>query len=195
MSDPSTEPVTEILKALSAGRANASEDLLPRLYSELRKLARVMMSREAPGNTLQATALVHEAYLRLVGSEDPGWDGRGHFFAAAARAMRRILVEQARRKAAERHGGGRQRVELEDAPLPIEPPSLDMLALDQALERLEAADPRAAEVVNLRYFAGLTAEETASALGISLSSVEREWRFARTFLHSELEDRDAAHGR
>jgi RNA polymerase sigma factor (TIGR02999 family) len=194
MSDPSTEPVTEILKALSAGRAKASEDLLPRLYSELRKLARVMMSREAAGNTLQATALVHEAYLRLIGNEDPGWDGRGHFFGAAARAMRRILVENARRKAAERHGGGLKRVELEDAPIPIQPPSLDMLALDQALERLEAADARAAEVVNLRYFAGLTAEETASAMGISLSSVEREWRFARTFLHSELEERDASHG-
>jgi len=134
----------------------------------------------------QPTALVHEAYLRLVGEADPGWNSRGHFFGAAAHAMRRILVEQARRKASEKHGGGRRRVNVEDAKLAIEPPSDNILALDEALHRLEREDPRKAEVVMLRHFAGLTRAETAEALGISVRTVEREWSFARALLRAEV---------
>jgi len=163
----------------------AAADLLPEVYAELRKLARLLMKKVPPGNTLQPTALVHEAYLRLVGNRDPGWDGRRHFFAAAARAMREILVDQARRKARRKHGGDRVRVGV-DPELAIEPPSGDLLALDQALRRLEEAAPRTAQVVELRYFAGLTVVEAAAALGVSRSTVEREWRFARAFLHSQM---------
>jgi RNA polymerase sigma factor (TIGR02999 family) len=184
--DSSAEIVTRILERAGGNRARSSEELLPVLYSELRKLARSLMRKAPPGNTLQPTALVHEAYVRLVGDKDPGWDGRGHFFASAARAMRRILVDQARRKGAAKHGGGAERVDIDEVPVGIEPPSTDVIALDEALRELERADPRSAEVVNLRYFAGLTAPETAAALGISLSSVERDWRFARTVLRTKL---------
>jgi len=134
------------------------------VYDELRALARARMARESPGQTIQATVLVHEAYLRLVGDDDPGWNGRRHFFGAAALAMRRILVEQARRKGRLKHGGGRHRVELEDGACAIEPPAADVVAVDEAVQRLEAQDARKGAIVNLRYFGGLTAEETARAL-------------------------------
>jgi len=152
------------------------------VYDELRKLAAARMAAEAPGHTLDATALVHEAYLRLVG--DQHFDGRGHFFAAAAEAMRRILVESARRKGRLRHGGARQRVELAD--LPAAAPPDDLLDLDDALDRLAERDPVKAEVVKLRFFAGLTVPEVATALGISVATAERHWTFARTWLFAEL---------
>ena len=145
-----------------------------------------MMTKTPPGNTLQPTALVHEAYIRLVGREDPGWNSRGHFFAAAAQAMRQILVEQARRKQRHKHGGGLKRVDADEVDLPIESPSDDVLALDEALERLKKRDKRKADVVMLRYFAGLTNDETAKLLGISTRTTEREWRLARTLLYGQL---------
>lgn len=148
---------------------------------------RERLRKVPPGQTLQPTALVHEAYLRVVGSEDPGWDGRGHFFAAAAQAMRDILVEQARRKAAKKRGGDRQRVATEQAEPVFEPPSDDVLAIDEAVRRLEQDDPRKGQIVNLRYFAKLTAAETAEALGVSVGTVEREWRYIRAYLQRELE--------
>jgi len=163
-----------------------AHDLVPVLYTELRKLARARMAHVPPGNTLQPTALVHQAYLRLVGSGDPGWNSRGHFFAAAAQAMRQILVEQARRKAAHKHGGGRERADLEGNEPAIEPPSDDVLAVDRALERLQKDDPRQAQIVLLRYFAGLDRDETAAALGISVRTVDREWRTILARLHREI---------
>jgi len=169
----------------SDGRKSA-EQLLPLVYDELRALARSRMAREAPGQTLQATALVHEAYLRLIGNADPGWNGRGHFFGAAALAMRRILVEQARRKARIKHGGGKQAIELSDAILAIDPPGADVLAIDEAISRLEKEDPRKGKIVNLRYFAGLTVKEAAVALGLSVGTLEREWRFIKAWLQVEL---------
>ena len=177
--------LTLALKA-AAGDREAAAELLPLIYDDLRKLARARMAKLAPGQTLQPTALVHEAYARVIGSGDPGWDGRGHFFAAAAQAMRNILVDQARRKGALKRGGGRQRLELEDGDLAIQPPREDILALDEALRRLEAEDPRKGRIVNLRYFAGLTAEETAAALDVSVGTVEREWRYIKAWLHSQL---------
>lgn len=191
-----SDEVTRLLTAVVEGRRSA-ETLLPAVYDELRALARSRLRRERPGQTLQATALVHEAYLRVVGDRDPGWNGRGHFFGAAALAMRRILVEQARRKARVRHGGGQRKVEL-DAPRDdgtaepepaIEPPDDQVLAVDEAVRRLEAEDPRKGQIVNLRYFAGLTAQETADALGVSIGTVERDWRFIRAWLRTELESR------
>lgn len=182
--------VTEILRAVEAGDATASGELLPIVYEELRKLARSLMAKTPPGNTLQPTALVHEAYLRLVGSEDPGWNGRGHFFGAAAQAMRHILVEQARRKARQKHGGDRKRLDADEIDIPIDIPVEDMIALDEALERLRAHDARKAEVVTLRYFAGLTIEETAKALNVTERTVERDWRFARALLNQQLSPTD-----
>ena len=174
--------VTQLLKAATSGDRIAADQLLPLVYDELRALAKSRLRHVAPGNTLQPTALVHEAYLRAVGHEDPGWSGRGHFFAAAAQAMRNILVDQARRKAALKHGGGLRREDATPDLLPIEQPAEDMLALDEALKQLEAEDPRKARVVMMRFFAGLTTEQTAEALGISLPTVERDWRFARSWL-------------
>lgn len=188
MTDQPAGAVTQMLRAAGAGDAQAAAELLPLVYSELHKLAEARMAKTPPGNTLQPTALVHEAYLRLVGSEDPGWTSRGHFFAAAAQAMRQILVDQARRKASRKHGGDRQRVDLGRAEPFIEPPAEDLLALDEALKRLEEADPRKGKIVMLRYFAGLTNEETAAALDISVPTVERDWRFIRTFLYTLLSD-------
>jgi len=178
--------VTRILQAVEEGDPRAADQLLPIVYEELRRLGRSLMAKTPPGNTLQPTALVHEAYIRLVGKEDPGWNSRGHFFAAAAQAMRQILVEQARRKSRRRHGGGQKRVDADDVDLPIKPPSDDMLALDEALERLRTRHKRKADVVMLRYFAGLTTEETAKLLGISTRTAEREWHVARTLLYGQL---------
>jgi RNA polymerase sigma factor (TIGR02999 family) len=176
--------VTRLLDAAVAGDRRAATDLLPLVYDELRKLAAARVAAEAPGQTLDATALVHEAYLRLVG--DQQFDGRGHFFAAAAEAMRRILVESARRKGRVRHGGNRRRVELTD--LPATAPPDELLALDEALDRLAERDPTRANVVKLRFFAGLTVPEVAAALSISVATAERHWAFARTWLFAELND-------
>jgi len=182
-----TSELSRILRETAEGRSHRAADLLPVVYDELRKLARARMAREKPGQTIQATVLVHEAYLRLVGDDDPGWNGRGHFFGAAALAMRRILVEQARRKARVRHGGDRERVELDDVDPSLEPPEgIDVLAVDEAVAKLEAKDPRKGEIVNLRYFAGLTNEESAQALGVSVGTIEREWRFIKSWLQTEL---------
>jgi RNA polymerase sigma factor (TIGR02999 family) len=182
--------VTRILSAIEAGDAHAPEQLLPLVYDELRRLAARRLAREKPGQTLQATALVHEAYLRLVGSDDSGWTGRGHFFAAAAEAMRRILVERARRKRRLRHGGGRHRVALDEALLPIESPVEDLLALDEALERLAGVDEQAAAMVKLRYFAGMSTEQAAELLGLPERSGYRTWAFARAWLYRRLQEGD-----
>ena len=186
MGDKPAGMVTQILNAVRDGDQKAAAELLPLVYGELRQLARARMAKTPPGQTLQPTALVHEAYLRLIGADDPGWNSRGHFFAAAGQAMRQILVDQARRKGSLKRGGGRQRLDVDDVEPAIEPPSDDILALEEALTHLEQDDPRKAEVVNLRYFAGLTVEETAAALDISVTTVEREWRFARVRLYDEL---------
>jgi RNA polymerase sigma factor (TIGR02999 family) len=176
-----------MLRAAGDGNPEAAQELLPLVYEELRSLARVRLQKEGPGQTLQPTALVHEAYLRLVGNDDPGWDGRGHFFGAAARAMRQILVERARRKGADKRGGGRHRVAIDPVEPMAEPPSDDVLAVDEAVQRLERLDPRKAQIVNLRYFARMTTAETAAALGISVGTVGREWRFIRAWLECELQ--------
>lgn len=186
MSESQPPPVSAILGRLAAGEAHAADELLPLVYDELRRLARARMAAEGPGHTLQPTALVHEAYVRLLHHADANWNSRGHFFGAAALAMRRILVERARRRARLRHGGDLQRVASESDDLPFEEKSEDVVALDEALQRLERDDPRKGEIVNLRYFAGLTAEETAAALGVSVATVERDWRYARTWLYQQL---------
>ena len=180
--------VTLVLNAAAAGDREAGAKLLPLVYGELRKLARARMASLAPGQTSQPTALVHEAYMRVIGRADPGWEGRGHFFGAAARAMRDILVEQARRKASLKRGGDRKRFDLEDADLAIEPPGDNVVALDEAIKRLEADDPRKGQIVNLRYFAGFTAQETAATLGVSVGTVEREWRYIRAWLYTQLSE-------
>jgi RNA polymerase sigma factor (TIGR02999 family) len=184
--------VTQLLDAVRDGDENAGDRLLPLLYDELRKLARRRMDQEPPGHTLQATALVHEAYLRLVGDDGAGWESRGHFFAAAAEAMRRILVEQARRHGAQKRGAGARPVPLDDADLPVEldlGDSLDLVPLDEALHRLEEYDARKSEVVKLRFFAGLTIEQTAAALGVTSRTVNRDWIAARAWLHHEVKER------
>jgi len=176
--------VTRILTAIEQGDPHAAEQLLPLVYDELRKLAAQRLASEKPGQTLQATALVHEAYLRLVG--DRHFDNRGHFFAAAAEAMRRIVVEAARRKNRAKHGGGRQRVEIELADLPTRLPPDELLALDEALGRLEQLDPVKARLVTLRYFSGMTIEQAAAALNISRVTAHRYWTFARAWLHQQM---------
>jgi RNA polymerase sigma factor (TIGR02999 family) len=179
--------VTHILSAIGQGDRQAAEQLLPVVYDELRKLAAQKIARERPGQTLDATALVHEAYLRLVpGTSPPNWDGRGHFFAAAAEAMRRLLVEAARRKSRLRHGGARRRIELDQIEVPAEHRSDDLLALDEGLTRLAAEEPIVAEVVKLRYFAALSIEETARALKLSVRTTNRHWAYARAWLYREL---------
>lgn len=178
---------TRILDAANQGDPRAAEELLPLVYEELRQLAAAKMARERPGQTLQPTALVHEAWLRLVGQETPAqFRSRAHFFGAAAEAMRRILIENARRKRAVRHGGDQQRTDLEGLDLAAEPPAEELLALDEALARLTAQDQPKAELVKLRYFVGLTLEESAEILGISLATAKRQWTFARAWLHAEI---------
>ncbi len=179
--------VTRILTAIEAGDQLASEKLLPLVYDELRRLAAVKMAEERPGQTLQATALVHEAYIRLVDTERvQHWDSRGHFFAAAAEAMRRILVEIARRKQRNKHGGGVNRIELDEGSLPIQAPSDQILAVHEALDDLALVDTQAAEVVKLHYFTGMTIEETANVLNTSPRTAYRDWSFARAWLYNRL---------
>ncbi len=183
--------VTRILMAIENGDSSATDELLPLVYQELRKLAAAKLSKEKPGQTLHPTMLVHEAYVRLVDVDNPQqWNGRGHFFGAAAEAMRRILVEKARRKQSRKHGADMQRVELDTAIAAIENPVEDLLALDDALTRFEQQWPEKAKLVKLKYFAGLTIPEASQALGISTATAERYWKFARTWLHSQLKDRD-----
>ncbi|NUQ44425.1 MAG: sigma-70 family RNA polymerase sigma factor [Phycisphaerae bacterium] len=184
--------VTEILNAAADGDSRAAAELLPLVYDELRRLARSRMGNRADGLTLQPTALVHEAFLRLVGQADAGWRNRGHFFAAAAQAMRQIMVDQYRRRMSLKRGGDRARVAEDPVERAIESPHEDLMALDDALRRLEQSDARKAQIVNLRYFAGLTAEETAAAMGMSLSTIEREWRYIKRWLYAELSHDDAA---
>ena len=186
MTDSRPGRVTQVLKAVEQGDSRAAEQLLPLVYDELRAVARSLMAKVPPGNTLQPTALVHEAYLRIVGDEDPGWNSRGHFFAAIAQAMRRILVEQARHKAAVKHGGAQRRMDIEEVEVSIEAPDEDMLALDAAIERLAKWDERKARVVELRYLVGLDIAATAQVLGVSEPTVERDWRVARSFLFEQL---------
>ena len=187
--------VTRILSQIESGDPASAEQLLPLVYEELRKLAAAKLAQENPGQTLQATALVHEAYLRLVGKEPGGrgqeavnWNSRGHFFGSAAEAMRRIIVEQARHRGRLKRGGRRQRVDLDSACSIQEPPSLDILALDEALTKLAATEPAKADLVKLRFFAGLTMPQAADALGVSLATAERYWTFAKAWLYSELAD-------
>ena len=180
------DDATRLLHACAQGDPHAANELLPLVYDELRRLAAQRLAQEAPGQTLEATALVHEAYLRLVGDQQECWDNRRHFFAAAAESMRRILIEQARRKGRVRHGGGCKRIDLEEACSLVEPALEDVLVLDEALTRFAALNPTRAEVVKLRFFAGLTMPEIAQALGISLPTAERYWAFARTWLYAEL---------
>ena len=178
--------VTRILDAIGQGRTGAAEELLPLVYEELRRLAARKMAHEPAGQTLQATALVHEAYIRLLGSERAYWNSRGHFYGAAAEAMRRILIERARRRQAERHGGGMKRVDLDSLELGIEPDDGQLLALHEALASFEQKDAVKAELVKLRFFAGLSLGAAAEALGLSEPTAKRHWAFARAWLYREL---------
>jgi RNA polymerase sigma factor (TIGR02999 family) len=185
--------VTRILSAIDRGEPQAADELLPLVYEELRKLAAQKLVLEKPGQTLQATALVHEAYVRLVGKENgQQWDSRGHFFAAAAEVMRRILVENARRKRSRKYGGDLVRRELNEVELASPDPTEDVLALDEALVKLAEIHPLKCELVKLRYFAGLTVDEAAAALGISPATADRHWAYARAWLHQEITRGDAA---
>ena len=195
--------VTRILSAIESRDPQAAEQLLPLVYQELRKLAAQRLAQEKPGQTLQATALVHEAYLRLVEASAPAqphspqapgkqrWNSRGHFFAAAAEAMRRILIDQARKKQRLKHGQGWQRLDLDAAQASVQEPSTDLVALDEALAKLAQKDPVKAELVKLRYFGGLTIDQTADVLGISPSTADRHWTYARAWLYRELASDDA----
>jgi RNA polymerase sigma factor (TIGR02999 family) len=188
--------VTRVLSAIEQGDPRAAEQLLPLVYEELRKLAAKKLARESPGQTLQATALVHEAYLRLVDPTDSKpWNGRKHFFGAAAEAMRRILIENARRKASAKHGGQLQRGDLPESKLVAPALSENLLALDEALSQLEATDAVAAELVKLRYFAGLTGIEAAEALGMSSTTADRTWAYARAWLQKKLKGHPSPEGR
>jgi RNA polymerase sigma factor (TIGR02999 family) len=181
------DEITQILNAIDDGDRQAAGQLLPLVYEELRQLAAQKLAHEKPGQTLQATALVHEAYLRLVGKEDERrWGGRGHFFGAAAEAMRRILVEHARRKGRQRHGGEHRRIPLDAVAIAAAEPADDLLALDEALDRLADAEPVAAQVVKLRYFAGLTIEQTAEAIEISVRTANRHFAFAKAWLFQRM---------
>ena len=184
--------VTRILVAIEQGDVRAVDKLLPLVYQELRQLAAQKMSQEAPGQTLQATALVHEAYIRLIGAEDQNWSNRRHFFTAAAEAMRRILIENARRKQRLKHGGGRKRVELEKAALMSDGDMAtdELIALDEALEKLSDEDKVSAELIKLRFFAGLTMEQAANILGIPRRTADRNWAYARAWLYKEVSKGD-----
>ncbi len=186
---PGMSDITQILSAIEAGDPHAAAELLPIVYEELRKLAAQKLAHEKPGQTLQATALVHEAYARLVGGEpDAHWNGRGHFFAAAAEAMRRILVESARRKNREQHGGGRKRLELDHLDVASDQLDDQLLDLNDAIDRLVAVNARAAELVKLRYFAGLTGREAAAVLNVSPRKADQIWAYARSWLLEALDD-------
>jgi RNA polymerase sigma factor (TIGR02999 family) len=181
--------ITRVLDDVRQGKPGAAAELLPLVYDELRKLAAAKLARESPGQTLEATALVHEAYLRLAsgGREPPeSWENRGHFFAAAAEAMRRILVESARRKKAEKHGGGLHRHDAAEVPVAAPEPAEDLIALDEALDKLAELDSQKAELVKLRYFAGLTIEQAADALGISPATAKRSWAYSKAWLFQQV---------
>jgi RNA polymerase sigma factor (TIGR02999 family) len=184
---PPVSDFTQMLNAIDAGDPKAAEELLPLVYEELRKLAAAKMAQEKPGQTLQATALLHEAWLRLVGAEEQKvWNSRGHFFGAAAEAMRRILVDRARQKARVRHGGALERVDLEHVTIATKDSDDTVLAMNEALEKLALESPQKAEIVKLHYFTGLEYPEIARALGVSLSTVERGWAYARSWLYREM---------
>jgi RNA polymerase sigma factor (TIGR02999 family) len=183
MPDQGPDDITRLIEAAGSGDSRAADDLLKAVYDELRTVAAARMAREKPGQTMQATALVHEAYLRLVGNDDEAWNGRAHFFGAAAEAMRRILIEQARKKATVRHGGGRGREDLEQATIAVHEDVTDLQALNEALDRLDREDPAKATLVKLRYFTGLTIPQAADALGISHATAERHWAYSRARLY------------
>lgn len=183
--------VTRLLSHIESGDPSAAEKLLPLVYEELRKLATARLAQEKPGQTLQATALVHEAYLRLVDDgADRQWSSRGHFFAAAAEAMRRILVDNARRKGREKHGGGRRRLELESLAIGLDMPAENLLMLDEALSKLADRDPSAAQLVKLHCFAGLSIDQAAAALGMASRTAYRDWNFAQAWLYREIQGGD-----
>ena len=186
MAGDSSHQVTRLLEKIGEGRTKAADELMPLVYSELRKLARDRLARERRGQSLEATSLVHEAYVRLVGDAEYRWENRAHFFAAAAEAMRRIVIERARRRGRLKRGGGREQVPLAENVVGTEPPSDELLALDEALTRLEKKDPTMTNVVKLRYFAGLTVPETARSLNLSSRTVNRVWTAARAWLHDEI---------
>lgn len=188
MHDHSTRTAATLLQAAATGDRQAAEQLLPALYDELRRLAAHRLGRLGPGQTLQATALVHEAYLKLVGNEDVGWQGRGHFFGAAARAMRDILVDRARSKGRLKRGGDREREDLEESVVGTDGEEFNLVELDGALDALAEEEPRAAEVVMLRFFAGLDIEQAACALGVSVATANRDWRYAKAWLLAGAED-------
>ena len=190
MTEPRPETVTEILQAVGAGNERAEQKLIPLVYDELKKIAHHKMAREYPGHALQTTALVHESYLRLVQDENVRWQNRAHFMAAAAEAMRRILVERARSIRALKHGGDRSRVSLDTVKLPIEQPSVDVEALSESLEELQRKDPRACQVVRLRYFVGLSIDETAEVLGIAPRTVRADWTVSKAWLRPRLAGRE-----
>jgi RNA polymerase sigma factor (TIGR02999 family) len=186
MCPPGVSRVSAVLGAAQAGDRQAAADLFPLVYAELHELARARLARHPPGQTLTPTALVHEVYLRIAGESEVTWEGRQHFFFAASRAMRDILVEQARRKAGPTRGGGQRRRELDEACAVLEPPSDEVLAVHEALQELEARDPLKAQIVLLRYFSGLTMDETAALLGLSERTLDRHWRYIRAWLMKRL---------
>ena len=191
MSDSSTK-LEKLITAAKKGDRVTAQQLIPLVYDELRSLAGALLKQLPPGQTLQATSLVHEAYAKLVRSCDPGWDGRGHFFAAAAQAMREIIVDHARRKGAIKRGGDRRRLNILDSQITFDAPSDDILALHEVIARLEKEDPRKSRIVLLRFFSGLSMEQIAEQLGVSRATVDRDWRFARAWLARELERADTS---
>ena len=191
---PTPDNVTELLRIAGEGDSQAAKDLLRVVYDELRTMAQSWMANTPPGQTLQPTALVHEAFLRLVGKDQKGWENRGHFFFAASRAMRDILVENARAKGRIKRGGNRRRVDLDNLSVAVDAPGDDLLVLDDALKRMESEYPWEHRIVMLRFFAGMTNEETAQAIDAPLRTIERDWRFARAWLHGVLNGANAEDG-